>query len=69
MSVVVTKLAEIALINLCYAEADLTAEGENADRLERIRQHIHEAEACLKIIAPDFTGESPDPENADEIAA
>lgn len=58
MSVVVTKLAEIALINLYFAEADLIAAGDSPEQREQIRKHIREAEVCLKIIAPDFDGPS-----------
>ncbi len=54
MSVLVTKLAELALINLYFAEADIVVYGEIDERLEMVREHIREAEAMLRVIAPNF---------------
>ena len=48
---IVTKLAENALINLYFAEADLIGEGEVSPACEQILQHIREAEFSLTALA------------------
>lgn len=60
MSVISSKLAEIALINLYYAEAELVVYGDSDGRLHRVQKHIQEAQAMLRVIAPGFVDGFPD---------
>jgi len=54
MSSVTSKLAELARINLAFAQAEIIEFGEQSEQIERALCHIGEADAFLKIIAPEF---------------
>lgn len=54
MSSTASKLAELARINLAFARAEIIEFSEQPEQLERALCHIGEADALLKIIAPEF---------------
>ncbi len=46
--------AEIALINLAFAEAELVAAGISSKAVDRALEHIREAQASLKKVIVNF---------------
>jgi hypothetical protein len=62
-----TDLAEIASINLHYAQAEITSLGDTESIL-RALDHIRQAEACLRLAIADYDIPQDEAEAAIEAA-
>ena len=49
-----TRLAELALVELAYAQAEMVLIGDRSGRLTRALAHVRHAKSCLKAIAPEY---------------
>ena len=66
MSTLKSSLAQIALIDLNFALAEIA--GDDSDRINRVRYHLEQVGACLRIIAPEFMAEPADAEVHDAVS-
>ncbi len=49
-----TRLAELALVELAYAQAEIALMGDRSGRMARVLGHIRHAKSCLKALAPEY---------------
>ena len=48
------KVAEQALVELAFAQAEIVLNGGGSEAMARVLGHIRHAKSCLKAIAPEF---------------
>lgn len=60
MASATSKLAELARINLAFARAEIFEFGEQSEQIERALCHLGEADAFLRIIAPEVDAQAAD---------
>jgi hypothetical protein len=48
------KIAEQALVELAFAQAEIALNGVGSETMARVLEHIRHAKSCLKAIAPEY---------------